>query len=83
VVPVSDAREDLSVDVGQDVGESLALLGGRGRELLAQLSRAEAGQDWELLPFGQIAGDPVDQTPAFLAEDLEIDVPGQGSTPRR
>ena len=83
MVPVGDARQDLPVDVGQDVGESLALLGRCGGELVTQLPRAEAGQDGELLPLGQIAGDPVDQAPAFLAEDLEIDVAGQASTPRR
>ena len=83
MVPVGDAGEDLPVDVGQDVGQSLTLLGRSGRELVAELPRAQAGQDGELLPLGQIPGDPVDQAPAFLAEDLEIDVPGQGATPRR
>jgi hypothetical protein len=79
---VGDARQDLPVDVGQDVGEGLALLRRRRREPVAQLPRAEAGQDGELLPLGQVAGDPVDQTATFLPEGLEIDVPGQEATPR-
>jgi hypothetical protein len=79
---VGDARQDLSVDIGQDVGEGLALLRRRGRELVAQLPRAKAGKDGELLPLGQVAGDPVDEPATFFAEGLEIDVPGQEATPR-
>ncbi len=80
---MGDARQDLPLDVGEDLGERLGLLrwgGGQGR---AQLPRPEAGQDRELLPLGQIPGDPVDETVAFLAKDLEIDVAGQEPTPRR
>ncbi len=77
-----DAGEDLAVDVGEDVGEGLAPLGGGRGKGVPQLPRAEAGQDREALSFGQVAGDPVDQTAAFLAEGLEIDVAGQEATPR-
>ncbi len=80
---MGDAGDDPPFDVGQDVGEGLAPLGsGRGKDG-PQLPRAEAREDGELLPLGQVAGDPVDETAAFVAEDLEIDVPGQGATPRR
>jgi len=79
---VGDPGNDLSIDVGQDLGEGLApLRRGRG-EGGPQLPRAETRQYGELLPLGQVAGDPVDETPAFVAKDLEIDVPGQGATPR-
>jgi hypothetical protein len=79
---VRDAGEDLAVDVGEDVGEGLAPLGGSCGKGIPELPRAEAGQDREPLSFGQVAGDPVDQTSALLAEGLEIDVAGQEATPR-
>jgi hypothetical protein len=83
MVPVGDAGDDLPFHVGQDVGEGLASLGrGRGKGG-PQLPRAQAREDGELLPLGQVAGDPVDETAAFVAKDLEIDVPGQTATPRR
>jgi hypothetical protein len=79
---VGDAGDDLALDVGQDLGEGLApLRRGRG-EGGPQLPRAEARQYGKLLPLGQVAGDPVDETAAFVPKDLEIDVPGQRATPR-
>ena len=79
---MGDAGDDLPLDVGQDVGEGLALLGsGRGKGS-PQLPRAEAREDGELLPLGQVAGDPVDETAAFVAKGVEIDVAGQEATPR-
>jgi hypothetical protein len=82
VVPVSDAGKDLPLDVGQDRGQGLALLRRRRRELRPQLARAKAREHGEPLPFGEVAGDPVDEAAALLAEDLEVDVSGQASPPR-
>jgi hypothetical protein len=79
---VGDAGEDLAFDVGQDPAEGLAPLGGGCRKRAPQLARAETREDRELLALGQVAGDPVDETTALLAEDLQIDVAGQGTTPR-
>lgn len=79
---MGDAGDDLPFDVGQDLGEGLApLRRGRG-EGGPQLPRAETRQYGELLPLGQVAGDPVDEAAAFVAKDLEVNVPGQRATPR-
>jgi hypothetical protein len=78
VVPVRDAGQDLSLDVGQDRRERLTLLGGRGRKRLPEFTRTQAGEHGQLLALGQVLRDPIDEPMAFLAEDLEIDVSGQG-----
>jgi hypothetical protein len=75
---VGDAGQDLPLDIGQDRGERLTLLGRGGWERLAQLARPKTGEYGELLAFGQVPRDPVDESAALLAEDLEIDVSGQG-----
>ena len=80
---MGDAGDDLPFHVGQDVGEGLAPLGSGPGKGGPQLPRAEARDDRELLPLGQLAGDPVDETAAYVAKDLEIDDPGQTATPRR
>ena len=77
MIPVSDAGEDLPLDVGQDRGERLTLFGRGGGKRLPQLARTKARENRELLAPGQVVRDPVDEAAALLAEDLEVDVSGQ------
>ena len=77
MIPVSDAGEDLPLDVGKDRRERLALFGRGGGKRLPQLARTKARQNGEPLALGQVLRDPVDEAAALLAEGLEVDVSGQ------
>ena len=71
---MGEAGYDEPVHVLEDARERLRPLGGRGRQRRADIARSRAGEDGIAFRLRQVAGNPVEEAAALLAEDLQIDV---------
>ncbi len=68
VLPVREAGEDEGVEVGEDVGEGLGLVGRRGGELGGDGAGLDLGHDGTVGEGGAVVGEPVDELMAVGAE---------------
>jgi hypothetical protein len=68
MVPVGDPGQDGLVEIAQDRLEGLAVLGRRGRELRANLSRGDRRRDRQLAHAFEVPGDPVERRLAVAAK---------------
>ena len=68
VVPVGQAGDDDTLDVGQHRVERFTRLRRGRRQRLADLARPDPGQDRVALDVLQVSGDPLDQLVSSLAE---------------
>ena len=68
VLPVRHARHEHLVEVAQDGGERLALLGRRGRQARADVARLDLGEHRQLADALEVALDPLERGVAVVEE---------------
>ena len=67
-LPVRECRQEEVVEVAQDVGKGLGLLGRRGRQLRRELARPHLREHGQLADALKVVRSPVDRSMAVLAE---------------